>query len=87
MLQVIKAIGDRLFDILVGAAVLYVANLLLDPAPIGAALAWSFGLLLFWLRGSHSLWHASAGVLTGAVLAAAPCPSKARSFTCCWIRQ
>lgn len=69
--QVIRAIGARLFDILVGFAFLYVANLLLDPAPIGAALAWSLGTVFFWLRGSRAMWHAAAGILAGALLGAA----------------
>jgi len=65
-----KAIGGRMFDILAGVAVLWVANLLLNPVPFVAALAWTLGLLLFWLLGSRSLWWASVGLFSGVALGA-----------------
>lgn len=69
--QVMQTIGGRVFDILVGIVVLWAANLFLNPVPLAAALAWSLGLLLFWLRDSHSLWATSVGLLIGVALGAA----------------
>lgn len=66
-----QTIGGSAFDILVGIAVLWVANLMLDPVPLAAALAWALGLLAFWLRGSRSLRPASAGLVGGVALGTA----------------
>ena len=59
-----------MFNILAGVAALWVANFLLNPVPLAAALAWALGLLLFWLLGSRSLRWASVGVLSGVALGA-----------------
>lgn len=65
------AIGGRMFDVLIGIAALWFANLMLKPAPLAAALAWGIGLLFFWLRSSRSLWAALAGLLSGVALGSA----------------
>jgi hypothetical protein len=58
-------------DVILGLAVLAIANIILEPVPLVAAVSWGLGLLLFCLARSHALGWASVGFIAGALLGTA----------------
>ncbi len=57
-------------DAIPGLAILVVANVLLDPVPLTALLAWALGLALCWIAASRPIIAAVIGSIAGAALGA-----------------
>lgn len=60
-----------LIDVVLGIAVLAVANAILDPVPLLAVIAWAAGILMFCVTRSRSLRWTSIGFVAGALVGAA----------------